>query len=76
MVSSLHSEAWHSRLVFTVKFGGCKLGGLRSSLVVAVVICEWLVWLVAVQEAVRWQSETRVVDSERLQRGWPCEAIV
>ena len=29
--SSLHSEAWHSRLVITVKFGGIKLGGLRSS---------------------------------------------
>ena len=31
VASSLHSEAWHSRLVFTVKFGGFKLGGLRSS---------------------------------------------
>ena len=31
VASSLHSEAWHSRLVITVKFGGIKLGGLRSS---------------------------------------------
>ena len=32
----------------------------------------------AVPGAVRWQSETKVVDSEviRLQRGWPSEAIV
>ena len=26
VVSSLHSEAWHSRLVFTVKFGHFKIG--------------------------------------------------
>ena len=60
----MHSEAWHSRLVITVKFGGIKLGGLRSSsvafklysevwwchvnLVVAVSDCEWLMWLMAV----------------------------
>ena len=42
VVSRLHSEAWHSRLVFTVKFGHFKIGEAQVKLVAS--SCTSEVW--------------------------------